>query len=37
MASQLAKTVTMSGNASDPICKPGTMTALDDGRMHPCQ
>jgi hypothetical protein len=37
MASQLAKTVTMPGNASDPTCKPGTLTALDDGRMHPCQ
>ncbi len=37
MASQLGRTATISGRASDPVCKPGTMTPLGDGRMHPCQ
>jgi hypothetical protein len=37
MVSQLGRTVTVSGYASDPICKPGSMTPLGDGRMHPCQ
>ena len=37
MATQLAKSVTMPGNASDPTCKPGTLTPLGDDRMHPCQ
>ncbi len=37
MAAQLGKTATISGRASDPICHPGTMTPLGDGKMHPCQ
>jgi len=37
MASQLGRTVTSPGTASDPVCKPGTQTALGDGKMHPCQ
>jgi len=37
MATQLGATVTKSGNASDPVCQPGSMTRLPDGQMHPCQ
>jgi hypothetical protein len=37
MAYQLGRTVTVPGNASDPICKPGTLTPLGDGQMHSCQ
>jgi hypothetical protein len=37
MAAQLGRTVTAPGNASDPTCKPGSLTPLGDGRMHPCQ
>ncbi len=37
MAAQLGKTATVSGRASDPTCRPGTMTPLDDGKLHPCQ
>lgn len=37
MATQLGATVTKSGDASDPVCKPGDLVPMPDGRMHACQ
>ncbi len=37
LATQLGATVTKSGNASDPICKPGDLVPMPDGQTHYCQ
>ena len=37
MATQLGATVTKSGNASYPVCKPGDVVPMPDGRSYPCQ
>ncbi len=37
LATQLGATVTKSGNASDPVCKPGNTVPMPDGRSYPCQ
>ena len=37
LATQLGATVTKSGDASDPVCKPGDVVPMPDGKMHPCQ
>jgi hypothetical protein len=37
LATQLGATVTKSGSASDPVCKPGDIVPMPDGRSYPCQ
>ena len=37
LATQLGATVTRSGDASDPVCKPGDVVPMPDGQMHSCQ
>jgi len=37
MVTQLGKTVSTPGNASDPICKPGDLFIGQDGERHRCQ
>ena len=37
LATQLGATVTKSGDASDPVCKPGDVVPMPDGRTHSCQ
>jgi len=37
LVTQLGATVTKSGYASDPVCKPGDIVPMPDGRSYPCQ
>jgi len=37
LATQYGNVFSKVGGASDPVCKPGDVVPMADGRMHPCQ